>query len=131
MFQKYFRMLITQESGCASGTDCFQNLNSSLKNQKPELFIWNLMVKYWSDRVQSISDFTSAFVNSCCVQVKQGRAGLVLFFPNAFCFKCTYSGLNQFCNCADGKMNNIIILQHQKPWCFSPINLRGQIEYQF
>ena len=24
----------------------------------------------------------------------------------------------------DGKMNNIIILQHQKPWCFMPINLR-------
>ena len=24
----------------------------------------------------------------------------------------------------DGKMNNIIILQQQKPWCFSPINLR-------
>ena len=52
MLQKYSRMLITQESGCASGTDCFRNLNSSLKNQKPELFIWNLMVKYWSDRVQ-------------------------------------------------------------------------------
>ena len=23
----------------------------------------------------------------------------------------------------DGKMNNIIILQHQKPWCFSPIKV--------
>ena len=52
MLQKYFRMLITQESGCASETDCFRNLNSSLKIQKPELFIWNLMVKYWSDRVK-------------------------------------------------------------------------------
>ena len=31
----------------------------------------------------------------------------------------------------DGKMNNIIILQHQKPWCFSPINLRVQSGYQF
>ena len=51
-FQKYFRILITQESGYASGTDCFQNLNSSLKNQKSELFIWNLMVKYRSDRVK-------------------------------------------------------------------------------
>ena len=87
MFQKYFRMLITQESGCASGTECFQNLNVSFKSPKPELFIWNLMVKYWSDRVkilnlynlQSISDFTPAFVNSCCVEVKQGRASLVLF----------------------------------------------------
>ena len=52
MLQKYFRMLITQESGCASGTDCFWNLNSSLKNQKPFHFIWNLMVKYWSDRIK-------------------------------------------------------------------------------
>ena len=31
----------------------------------------------------------------------------------------------------DGKMNNIIILQHQKPWCFSPINLRVQSGHQF
>ena len=45
-------MLITQESGCASGTDYFRNLNSSLKNNKSELFIWNLMVKCWSDRVK-------------------------------------------------------------------------------
>ena len=30
----------------------FQNLNWSLKNQKSELFLWNLMVKYWSDRVK-------------------------------------------------------------------------------
>ena len=29
-----------------------QNLNSSLKNQKLELFLWNLIVKYWSDRVK-------------------------------------------------------------------------------
>ena len=26
----------------------------------------------------------------------------------------------------DGKMNNIIILQHQKPWCFFFNQLRGQ-----
>ena len=30
-----------------------------------------------------------------------------------------------------GKMNNIIILQHQKPWCFSAINLRVQSGHQF
>ena len=30
----------------------FQNLNWSLKNQKLELFLWNLMVRYWSDRVK-------------------------------------------------------------------------------
>ena len=34
MLQKYFRMLSTQESGCTSGTDCFQNLDSSLKKSK-------------------------------------------------------------------------------------------------
>ena len=31
----------------------FQNLNWGLKNQKLELFLWNLMVKYWSDRIKS------------------------------------------------------------------------------
>ena len=31
----------------------FQNLNWGLKNQKSELFLWNLMVKYWSDRIKS------------------------------------------------------------------------------
>ena len=80
IFQKYFRMLIIQEYGCASRTDCFQNLNSSLKNQKSELFIWNLMVKYWSDRVKfwiytAFKVFTD-FTHSCCVQVKQGNTGM-------------------------------------------------------
>ena len=32
-------MFIAQESGCASGMDCFQNLNSSLKNQKSEIYL--------------------------------------------------------------------------------------------
>ena len=31
----------------------------------------------------------------------------------------------------DGKMNNIIILQHQKPWCFSPINLEFKVGTSF
>ena len=31
------------------------------------------MVKYWSD---SIPNLTPAFVISCCVQVKQGNAGM-------------------------------------------------------
>ena len=31
----------------------------------------------------------------------------------------------------DGKMNNIIIIQHQKPWCFSPINLRVESGHQY
>ena len=32
IFQKYSRMLITQQYGCASGMDCFRNL----KNQKSD-----------------------------------------------------------------------------------------------
>ena len=31
----------------------FQNLNWGLKNQISELFLWNLMVKYWSHRIKS------------------------------------------------------------------------------
>ena len=42
------------------------------------------MVKYWSDRdkiwflysLQSIPNFTPAFVIRCCVQVEQGNAGM-------------------------------------------------------
>ena len=105
MFQKYFRMLITQESGCASGMNCFRNLNSSLKNWKPKLFIWNLMVKYWSDRVKFwINTAFKAFWMShqhlsTVVVYRSNRGGWVwYFFPDAFCFRCTNSGLNQFCN---------------------------------
>ena len=105
MFQKYFRMLITQESGCASGMNCSQNLNSSLKNPKPELFIWNLMVKYWPDRVKFwINTAFKAFWMSHqhlsrVVVYRSNRGGWVwYFFPDAFCFRCTNSGLNQFCN---------------------------------
>ena len=53
--------------------------------------------------------------------------------------RCTKSGsspyflmfLNFVTVLMDGKMNNIIILQHQKPWYFSPINLRVQSGHQF
>ena len=31
----------------------------------------------------------------------------------------------------DGKINNIIILQHQKPWCFLPINIRVESGHQY
>ena len=80
---------------------------------------------------QSFLDFTPAFINSCRVQVQQGMWVWYFFFTNASCFRCTNSGLNSVTILMDGKMNNIIIRQHQKPWCFSPINLRVQSGYQF
>ena len=76
--------------------------------------------------LQSILNLTPAFVISCCVQVEQGNAGM------GEDGRCTNSGsspylfvvhvLNMLLNCEtilmDGKMNNIIILQHQKPCAF-------------
>ena len=76
--------------------------------------------------LQSIPNLTPAFVISCCVQVKQGNVGM------GEDGRCTNSGsspylfvvhvLNMLLNfetvLTDGKMNNIIILQHQKPCAF-------------
>ena len=76
--------------------------------------------------LQSITNLTPAFVISYCVQVKQGNAGM------GEDGRCTKSGsspylllcmfLNMLLNfetvLTDGKMNNIIILQHQKPCAF-------------
>ena len=76
--------------------------------------------------LQSILNLTPAFVISCCVQVQQGNAGM------GEDGRCTNSGsspylfvvhvLNMLLNfetiLTDGKMNNIIILQHQKPCAF-------------
>ena len=130
MFKKYFRMLIIQESGCTSGMDCFRNLNSSLKNQKPELFIWNLMVKYWVRQSYLLNLYrfskhfgfhTSFCQQLLCTGLNRGIQ-VWYFFPDAFCFRCTNSGFNFVAILMDGKMNNIIILQHQKPWYFSPIS---------
>ena len=42
IFMKYSRMLITQQSGCASGTDCFRNL----KNTKSDHSVYISIVKY-------------------------------------------------------------------------------------
>ena len=85
--------------------------------------------------LQSILNLTPAFVISCCVQVKQGNADM------GEERRCTKSGsspclfLYMFLNFGtvlmDGKMNNIIIIQHQKPWCFSPINLRVESGHQY
>ena len=75
---------------------------------------------------QSIPNLTPAFVISCCVQVEQGSVGM------GEDGRCTKSGsspyhfvvhfLNMLFNfetvLTDGKMNNIIILQHQKPCAF-------------
>ena len=76
--------------------------------------------------LQSIPNLTPPFVISCCVQVEQGNAGM------GEDGTCTNSGsspylllcmfLNMLLNfetvLKDGKMNNIIILQHQKPCAF-------------
>ena len=73
--------------------------------------------------LQSIPNLTPAFVISCCVQAEQGNAGM------GEDGRCTNSGsspylfvvhvLNMLLNfetvLMDGKMKNIIILQHQKP----------------
>ena len=96
--------------------------------------------------LQSIPNLTPAFVISCYVQVEQGNAGM------GEDGRCTKSGsspylmLYMFLNfetiLTDGKKNNIIILQHQKPCafhnpptskvlCFSPINLRVQTGHHF
>ena len=136
-------MLSTQESGCASGMDCFWKLNPSLKNQKPELFIWNLMVKYWSDRVKFwIYTVFKAFLIShqllSLVVVYRSNRGMRVWVKKEDALTVVpipvfllYIFLNFGTFLMDGKMNNIIILQHQKPWCFSPINLRVQIGHQF
>ena len=47
IFQKFSKMLVTQQSGCASGTNCSRNLNSSMKNQNSEHLICIQIVKYW------------------------------------------------------------------------------------
>ena len=76
--------------------------------------------------LQSIPNLTPAFVISCCVQVEQGNAGM------GEDGRCTNNGsspylfvvhvLNMLLNfetvLTDGKINNIIILQHQKPCPF-------------
>ena len=121
----------------------FQNLNWSLKNQKSELFLWNLMVKYWSDRVKFwIYTTFRAFQTphqllalavvyrlnrEIWVWVKKEDALTVV----PVLIFLLYMFLNFGTILTDDKMNNIIILQYQKPWCFSPINFRVQSGHQF
>ena len=122
MFQKYFRMLITQEPGCASRTDCFRNLNSSLKNQKSELFIWNLMVKYWSDRVKfwiytAFKAFRISHQLLSIVVVYRSNKGMWVWVKTEDALRVVpvpqillYIFLNFVTILTDGKMKNIIIL---------------------
>ena len=76
--------------------------------------------------LQSILNLTPAFVISCCVQVEQGNAGMGEdgrctnsgFSPYLFVVHVLNMLLNFETVLMDGKMNNIIILQHQKPCAF-------------
>ena len=93
-----------------------QNLNSSLKNQKLELFVWNLMVKYLSDRLKFwIYTAIKAFWTShqllspvvvyrsnrgMRVWVKKENALRVVPVPDSFIIH-----ISQFCNCPNGWYN--------------------------
>ena len=77
-------------------------------------------------KLQSIPNLTPAFVITWCVQVKQRNVGM------GEDGRCTSTGsspylfvvlvLNMLLNfetiLTDGEMNNIIILQHEKPCAF-------------
>ena len=101
------------------------------------------MVKYWSDRVEFLiytafkAFQTSHQLLSLAVVYRSNRGMWVwvkiedaLTVVPVLIF-LLYMFLNFATILTDGKMNNIIILQHQKPWCFSPINLRVQSRHQF
>ena len=76
--------------------------------------------------LQSIPNLTPAFVISCCVQVEQGNAGMgedgrctnIGSSPYLFVVHVLNMLLNFETVLIDGKMNNIIILQYQKPCAF-------------
>ena len=105
-----------------------QNLNWSLKNQKSELFVWNLMVKYWSDRIKFwiYTAFralrTSHQLLSVAVVYRRSNSGILILYSQ-YRLDTIRSFLNFVTILRDGEMNNIIILQHPKTLCFSPFNL--------
>ena len=93
------------------------------------------MVKHWSDRVKFWIDTsfrafrTSHQLLALAVVYRMNRGMWVwvnmkdaLTVVPVLIF-LLYMLLNFGTVLMDGRMNNIIIL-HQKPWCFSPINLR-------
>ena len=116
-----------------------------LKSEKSKIwtFLWNLMVKYWSDMVKfwiytAFRAFrTSHWLLALAVVYRSNREMRVwvkkedaLRVVPVLIF-LLYMFLNFGTILTDGKMNNIIILQHKKPWCFSPINLRVQSGHKF
>ena len=76
--------------------------------------------------LQSIPNLTPAFVISWCVQVEQRNAGMGKMEDALAVVRVSYffvvHVLNMLLNfetiLTDGKMNNNIILQHQKPCAF-------------
>ena len=64
-------MLITQQSGCASGTDCSRKLSSSMKSKPFDHLTFIQIVKYWSHRIKfSIYPAFKAFWTSHQLLVK-------------------------------------------------------------
>ena len=100
-----------------------QNLNWSLKNQKSELFVWNLMVKYWSDRIKfwiytafrAFPNLTPAFVIS--LLYTGGQTAEFWFCTNNIGSIPFDPFLNFVTVLRDGEMNNIIILPTPKKPC--------------
>ena len=108
----------------------FQNLNWGLKNQNSELFLWNLMVKYWSDEIKfwvytDFRAFRTWHQLLSLAGVYRSNRGMrvwvktedVLAMVAVLIFLLNFETVLM-----DGKMNNIIILQLQlqleKPCAF-------------
>ena len=108
-----------------------QNLNWSLKNQKLELFVWNLMVKYWSDRIKfwiytAFRAFRISHQLLSLGAVYRSNSRILILYSQ-YRLDTIRSFLNFVTILRDGEMNNIMILQHQKTLCFSPFNLTVHI----
>ena len=97
----------------------FQNLNWGLKNQKLELFLWNLMVKYWSDRVKfwiytAFRAFWTSHQLLWLPVVYRSNRGMWMWYDT---IKSSKSWTFIFVTVlTDGEINNITILSiyHQK-----------------
>ena len=90
-------MLITQQSGCLSGTDCSRNLNLYMKNQNSAHLICIQMVKYWSHIYKcSIYASVKAFWTSHNLLVKvfayQSNSGMQVKYELvvSYSFCCMY-----------------------------------------
>ena len=92
------------------------------------------MVKYWPDRVKfwiytAFRAFRTSHQLLLLVVMYRSNRGMQMQYDTIKGSKSLTSFFVTILR--DGEINNIIILQHQKPWCFSPINLRVQGGYQF